>query len=412
MKFSRLVSGALFVVAVASACNNSDFNTGPKSVKDGTLKKSGDGTSGGNGSGSGADGSGADGSGADGQIPKPSVAGAKVDLFPYGTKATQNDVLFIFDNSVSMNPHLANVKEGFSKLGAASWSGDVRMAVMTTMPADPANLSKVHEGIRQAVKDGTNNGKPYVGIELEPGFMSFVSAEGFQKYKQAGATFVSSYPEPLCSGEWFKPDAVNSKNQRCLTAALQNPFYAVGCEAGITALSQILDKRGKIFRAGAFAQIVFVSDAQDPGCGNKDLQRIRPAADVIRKKVLDKNKLAGLKFHGAVPVPGGGETKETNGNGFFGFPYNELVNADKGVLIDITKGQDYSAFASNIAKSSVQEPVFRLQSKASKINFVKVNGSAYPSDKIKLSPDGLSVRLEGLDPNADSKIIVDFMPAS
>jgi hypothetical protein len=397
MKIIRLFLGLTVATGTVAACNNSDFSTRPTGKKESLAKTSGEVLD--------------DDAKAAG-IPAPSVPGARVADFRYGLKSTTNDILFIFDNSVSMNPHLANVKEGFKKLGSADWAGDVRMAVMTTMPGDPANLNKVHAGIRDAVAGETAKNNPYVGIELEPGFLSFVSAEAFQRYKQLNATFVSSYPEPLCSGDWFKPDDVNSKNERCLTVALQNPLYPVGCEAGMTALSQILDKKGKIFRDGAFAQIIFISDAQDPGCGNTDLLNIRPKPDALRAKVLAKNQLAGLKFHGAVPIPGGGSTKETTNQGTFDFQYNELIKGNNGVIIDITSGQDYSAFASGIAKSSVQEPVFKLAAKASKINFVKVDGKQLSPDKIQLSSDGLTVRLTGLDPNVSAQIIIDFMPAS
>lgn len=94
----------------------------------------------------------------------------------------------------------------------------------------------------------------------------------------------AAYVEPLCADEWFKPEDVNSNKKRCLSVALQNPFHAVGCEAGMTALGQLIEKRGQVFRKGAFAQIVFVSDAQDPGCGNADLQKIRPKPEDLRKR--------------------------------------------------------------------------------------------------------------------------------
>jgi hypothetical protein len=326
------------------------------------------------------------------------VGGAKSASFKYGPKSTPNDVLFIFDNSSSMGNDLASVKAGFEKLAGTDWFGDTRIAVMTTLPGEPSNLSNVHPDVNK-----------YTGIQFEPGFLSFVSAAAFEVYKTNGGK-IGSYPQPLCADQWFAPGAVNSNGQRCLSVALQNPQHGVGCEAGMTALSQIHDKRGKIFRDGAFAQVVFVSDAQDPGCGSSVLQNNRPTGDALRSKVMEKNKVAGLKFHGVLAVEGGALTDETQGGKTFGYPYNQLVKATNGILIDITASTDYSEFAKSLAKSALPDPVFPLPQKASKINGVKVAGQIINASRIQLSADGMSVRIDGLDPASDIEIVIGFTP--
>ena len=326
------------------------------------------------------------------------VGGVKKTTFKYGPKTVPNDVLFIFDNSVSMNSQLQNVRKGFESLVGADWFGDVRLGVMTTLPADPKNLSAPHPGV-----------STYNGIEREPGFLSLVSLKALNDFKKvAAADKQSAYAEPLCEQEWFKPEDVNSNKKRCLSVALQNPFHAVGCEAGMTALSQLIETRGQVFRKGAFAQVVFVSDAQDPGCGNDDLQKIRPKPEDLRKKITDKNELLDLKFHGVIPVENGGTTNETKNGSTFGFPYNTLVKQNKGILIDITASSDYSQFAKSLAKNSLPEAVFALPDVAKKIISVKVAGQPLSAEKIQLSPDGKSVRLLGVSPTAEVNIEIAY----
>jgi hypothetical protein len=332
------------------------------------------------------------------------VAGEKSVDFSFGPTTSANDLLFIFDNSSSMKSHLEKVKAGFEGLSSADWFGDVKIGVMTTMPADPQNLAKTHSGV-----------STYKGIDAEPGFLSLVSAKALEVFKKVGAADkISAYVEPLCNDEWFSPDAVNSNKKRCLSVALQNPHHGVGCEAGMTALSQLVSKRekqgSKLFRKGAFAQVVFVSDAQDPGCENNELAKTRPSSQVLRNLVLEKSELAGLKFHGVLTVPNGAETKETKDGRNFGFPYNTLINENKGIILDITSSTNYSEFAKTLAKSSLPQPVFSFPSKVSKVIGVKVDGKELPANKIQLSADGKSVRLTDLAPTTDVKIQVRYLP--
>lgn len=307
---------------------------------------------------------------------------ATLQLTPNGTP---NDLLFVFDNSVSMGEYLNNVRRGFERLGSADWVPDTRIAVMTTMPGNPGNLGQPHRGIER-----------YTGIESEPGFLSFVSNRQAVLFKGVSSSPESgAYPEPLCVEEWFTPTSTNASGKRCLSVALQNPYSATVCEAGMTAVSQLLDKKGKVFRDGAFAQIVFISDAQDPGCQNADLIRLRPKPDALKSKILEKNNLLGVRFHGALPVPGGALTKETKREGNFNFPYNQLVADTKGVLVDITRSSDYSGFAQSLAKSSSVAAV-TLPEKATRVKSVSFAGNALKPGQWQLSADGLRVIFPGI----------------
>ncbi|MEY3903246.1 MAG: hypothetical protein RL189_2552 [Pseudomonadota bacterium] len=381
---TRFVISALLFCIVVSSCGEPAYqsaNNGPKSRSN---KKSSTENVGQNSPSADANGE--------------NIGQSNKTSFKYGPKSTPNDLLFIFDNSSSMKTYLTNVKTGFEMLAAADWFGDTRLAVMTTLPGDPNNLNNVHAGVDK-----------YTGIASEPGFLSLISSAAFEKYRLAGGQ-VGSYPDPLCTDEWFKPEATNANSKRCLSVALQNPHHGVGCEAGMTALSQILDKRTKLFRDGALAQVVFISDAQDPGCNDVSLKNNRPSAQALKDKITQKHKLAGLKFHGVLPVSGGGTTKETTEHGVFGYPYNNLIQAEKGILIDITASSDYSEFAKQIAQTSLPEPVFNLPVKASKIISVKAGAEAVAPEKIQLAADGKSIRILGLNPAAEIEIVVTFEP--
>lgn len=321
------------------------------------------------------------------------AAGYQTATFELAPNSIPNDVLFVFDNSVSMGEYLLNVRRGFERLGSADWVADTRIAVMTTMPGTPGNLGQPHPGIAR-----------YTGIESEPGFLSFVSNRQATLFRSVSSSPESSaYPEPLCVEEWFTPASTNASGRRCLSVALQNPYSATVCEAGMTAVSQLHDKKGKVFRDGAFAQIVFISDAQDPGCQNADLIRLRPSPDTLKSKIHEKNNISGVRFHGALPVPGGSLTKETQREGNFNFPYNQLVSATKGVLVDITKSSDYSGFAQSLAKST-GDAVVTLTEKAARIRSVSFGGEALKEGQWQLSSDGLKIIFNGL--KVDRKIDV------
>lgn len=386
---------ALIVVAAGTACGRSNFRNSSATVPP-TEGIEVDNSKSGNQTGATTEKPGASSPGGKGggeTVP----SGPQKATFAYGPRMTPNDVLFVIDNSVSMKPFLTLVQSGFESLGAASWFGDTRIGVMTTMPGDPGDLGKTHPDVRS-----------YTGIEFEPGFLSLVSAPAFRTYQTKGGK-ADQYPLPLCESEWFKPADVNSAGQRCLTVGLQSPLHGVSCEAGITALSQIHDKRGKVFRDGAFAQIIFVSDAQDPGCESSALLNARPSAAALQEKIFNKNQLSGLRFHGVLTIPGGGTTGELT-NGDFGFPYNQLVTSTGGTLLDITSSSDYSAFAQAVARSQLPEPLFPLPYKASKILSVRVAGQAIDLQRTTLSADGRSVRITRLQPTADVTIEINFLP--
>lgn len=312
-------------------------------------------------------------------------------------QSTPNDVLFVFDNSVSMDAYIANVRRGFESLGSADWVSDTRIAVMTTMPGTPGNLSQPHPGIAR-----------YTGIEREPGFLSFVSSSQVALFQRVASSPESgAYPEALCAQEWFSPTSTNISGRRCLSVALQNPYFATVCEAGMTAVSQLIDKKGKVFRDGAFAQIVFISDAQDPGCQNQSLINLRPTPAALQSKIKSVNNIQGLRFHGAVPVPGGGSTKEIAREGTFNYPYNQLVTETKGALVDITRSTDYSGFAQSLAKSNA-DPVLTLPEAATRIESVRVAGNPLDASQWRLSVDGLKITLTDVLVNAKKEVVVRY----
>src|SRR6185503_2156685 len=68
-------------------------------------------------------------------------------------------------------------------------------------------------------------------------------------------------------GAWFSPGEVDPDGVPCLVAHTEVPGLLVHVEAGLTVLSQLLDGKKPLFREGAHAHVVFVSDTHDPGAG-------------------------------------------------------------------------------------------------------------------------------------------------
>lgn len=327
-------------------------------------------------------------------------SGGTQEQFKFGPRFSERDILIIFDNSVSMTKYIDQVRTAFDSLVSSQWNDKSKIAVMTTMPGNPGNLNQVHSDVDR-----------YNGIDLEPGFLSLVSAAGLQRFLSSAADYTSSYPDPICESEWFSPNEKNSKGKSCLSAALQSPFHGVGCEAGLTALNQILDKKKQLFRSGSVAQVLFVSDIHDPGCSSTALKNIRPTSDHLVRKISENSRVSAVKFHGIVPLPGT-ETAETIKHiAEVGFSYSDAVKATGGILLDIAADRNYSVFAGQVAAAALSAPQFVLQSKVSKIIAIKVNGKSIDISQVKLLDDEKTLEIANLDLNQDSEIVISYVPS-
>ncbi|MEY4063838.1 MAG: hypothetical protein RIR26_46 [Pseudomonadota bacterium] len=336
------------------------------------------------------------------------VAGSKKATFNYGPKSSPSDFLFVFDNSGSMKAPLDSMKAGFASLSQAVWSADTRIAVMTTLPGDPSNLSQVHPDVNA-----------YSNIDFEPGFLSLMSEQArknFLSKLSPNAEGINSYPLTMCASEWFQPSDKNPQGIPCLSAAVQSVFHGVGAEAGLTAVKQILQKRPNLFRAGTNVNIVFVSDTQDPGQGDTSsaLFKMRPDYAQLKSAIEANSVVAGFKFHGVTPsltCKTGEGTPASQGRGL---PYQDVIKASGGVWLDFCDGggirSDYTPVATQIVSGALPLPVFVLPVQASKIVQVVAAGAVIPTANVFLSADKRTVRVSGLAPEKDVDVAISYLP--
>lgn len=113
--------------------------------------------------------------------------------------------------------------------------------------------------------------------------------------------YVIHYPLVGCESKWFAPTQKDGSGNPCIAAAFQSKNSCTGTEAGILAFQQLLEKnKGKsIFRQGAIANVIFVSDTHDPGInpGNKTGQAIiekHLSFAELKEKVLEDNQTSRL----------------------------------------------------------------------------------------------------------------------
>jgi hypothetical protein len=342
----------------------------------------------------------------DGGSEPPAPGAARTETFTYGPMAAKTDFLFVFDNSGSMRSVLSSVASGFEGLADAKWPADSRIAVMTTLPGDPSNLNQVHPAVSK-----------YQGIELEPGFLNFISASAVTAFEAVvgRTTIANSYPIPVCDKDWFLPPEKNATGVTCLRAALQSKFAGVGAEAGLTAVFQLVQKRPSAFRPNSHVQVVFVSDTQDPGKDSADLIAIRPNFQKLEKEFETRTSIAKLRIHGVVPGEGC-TTNEgtTSARSLRGMPYQDAIRASGGVWLNFCDGSsprtNYDPVAEQILAGSLPDPVFSLGKAAAQITGIKVDGVEIPVTETTLDPDGSRVRLNDLAPSKDVKVEITYEP--
>lgn len=96
------------------------------------------------------------------------------------------DILFVLDNSVSMEAIANSVRDGFNSIAGAQYPADTKMAVTYMSPArvnddDSIDYTAVHP---------TLNTETASLILSSPGYMNFVSKDGLDKYREALPTLL------------------------------------------------------------------------------------------------------------------------------------------------------------------------------------------------------------------------------
>ena len=330
-------------------------------------------------------------------LPSPVIPieqdSSSISEFNYGKPDPAVDYLFIFDNSVSMGPIINNVNSGYSSLfGTGAFPANSKIAVMTTMIADPNNYAAIHSTVR-----------PYEFIANEPGFLDFVDKQSVDAFLALNPSTAANFSTSACVDKWFAPDAVNDQGVSCLLAATQSSFSALVVEAGITAFEQLLRKHAgtKLFRDDALVNVVFVSDTHDPGVNNPDLiAGIASYNELLNLATVD-NKLRNLKFHALAPEV------QCTAEGTHDLSYFKLVAASGGQKQDPCNIADYKPYLqAMIEASTVDAPRFKLAKPKDLIETVLVDGSKVT--EYSISDDGAFLIIASLDPKKPVSVQIIF----
>lgn len=323
------------------------------------------------------------------------------------------DYLIVLDNSKSMSSLADKVSKAM--VGAAvknKFPGDSLIAVMTTMIGKDSDYSKVSDKITAT----------YKGIELEPGFLSFVSRPQILKFKNSNAVDRASRNEwklEGCDSEWFKPTEKDSSGVPCIKAAMQLSVNAGPVEAGVHAFKQLLLKnQGKpLFRSGAFVNVIFVSDTHDPGNNEPDLFGDKDTYNFTKLNQLASSNSPGiqaLRFHAIAPEDN--TCGERNIPSADRFTYNILAGKSQGTTLGFCKAlkaldpsASYDQFVEDMIDVSFSsEPRFVLSEGAAKILKVTVNDVEVTN--YSLLSDGYTVEFSELSKVGIQKISIRYLP--
>lgn len=401
------------------------------------------------------------------------------DCFNYGQElikksfnTTPTDILFVLDDSCSMESIANSVRDGFKSIGAAHFPDNTKMAV-TYM--SPSNLKPDGEVDYLNAWEGLGVLSTKQKIKILPGHMDLVNSSNIAEFKSlrpsimleanyaitiaefkilfpsvniddaankitratdglrliikpiskptasevASAFDIYKLSNPGCPNSWFAPKDTNSSKQSCLDSAVQLVPACTGVEAGLVSLEQMLQLKTKnnqkVFRDGAFVNIIFVSDTHEAGAayfGSPGAPKKMANLEKIQSVILANNpNVNSIKFSGVVPLPPAGDEKlkgvkiigtlpatiedsKVNGEDLWDFSYLSLIKATKGVAAHASNN-NWSAIASSIIDDSkyTGSLVINLKEKAVKIHNLKINNNVIDLSTVVLSTDGKSLTL-------------------
>lgn len=276
------------------------------------------------------------------------------------------DYLFVVDPSVSMLGVLKEVRAGFTSLGEAGFPRGARIAVLTMTPAamDGSGRPNATVGDAQAAID-------------DPGFQRLIRGTDIAKFHG----IAGGEPGAAACGDdgWFSADARLPDGTPCVAAVMEMPLYASNSEAGLLALKQFLVARGDkpLFRDGAAANIVFVSDTHDPGlpegAARDSLVRVRPTHGDLEALIGKANVVSSLRMHAIAPQTVCVDVEDWSG---LGTVYYDVALASGGHLIDVCTATDYAKLLRDMTWAGAR-PTHALLSndaKSGEIDHVEVNG--------------------------------------
>lgn len=318
----------------------------------------------------------------------------RTELFQFGgdSKSELVDYVVVLDNSCSMEGIGEKVASGFLSLAtSAQLPAKAKIAVMSTMHADPSNLNRTGIGIRR-----------YTGIDDEPGFLDFVDRAAIENYRKSSPNNAHKWALNGCENKWMSASDLDGNGQSCVVAATQSTNYCVGAEAGVRAFDQLIDKHANnsLFRRASVLNVIFVSDTHDPGTTVNALQSV-PSYKNLVSKTLSKHNLAGIKFHAIAP------SAPCTFEGSHEQSYYKLAKESEGLTEDPCKFTDYDDFMADMADISGEAslPVFSVSKPIKKIHSVRVNNQEV-TDFIKVDP--FSIKIPSLEDKKDMTFNIEI----
>jgi hypothetical protein len=333
------------------------------------------------------------------RVPRRPREGLVAQEVPLGGGARTDvvDFLFVVDGSASMKSVVAGVFDGFDALvDEDAFPKDARIAVTSTLPADPTRRSHPHPAVHHRGL-----------VRFDPGFQRLVDAEGIAAVRTTFPEATELFALDGCDA-WFAPGDENARGIPCFQAHTQLSLLGVGVEAGLTAVNQLLE-RGPVFRTGAAANIVFVSDTQDPGIkadhpGFDELVSLRPTGDEVVATASARQVTSSLRLHAIAPVTRcGNEPYEHIGD-----VYGDAARATGGHAMDLCEAtpDDYVAMVRGIVDdgSVPTTPVVPLAHQ-DRVRAVFVDGVEVP---YHLSRDHRAVVLDTPMPSERSNVRIEY----
>jgi hypothetical protein len=325
------------------------------------------------------------------------------EIFELGGDARTpvTDFLFVVDGSVSMEHVIGRVQAGVEAMADDGlFPARSRVAVTGTTPTDPRTRWGVHPAV-------ASKGL----VTFEPGLGGLVDAERLQRAHSIGA-LADHFGLPGCEA-WFEPSATASDGTPCLVAHTQTAALYTRVEAGLTVTGQLL-ARGGLFRPGAAANVIIVSDTHDPGANpdNPDVEELlaaRPTGEDLAALAGATHDLASFRVHAIAPAGDCGEPWfEEVGPAYF-----DAAQATSGETLDLctARPEHYQALIRRIAErgSVPTAPVLALGRPADVVTAVRVDGR--PVGFVTVA-SGEAVRLTGSLPSARSRVEIEFTPAA
>lgn len=319
------------------------------------------------------------------------------------------DVLFVIDESVSMNAIATEVREGFAKLAGHAYPANTRMAVTNMAPAL----------LNGSTPQFTTAYKNSAGVSAQPGFLRLVSRAGVDSFRTSYPSSAGQFPVKGCASSWFTPEMKDEGGVPCLVGAAQIAQLATGIEAGVTSFKQLLQKAGmqdaKLFRKDVALTVIFVSDTHDAGgayYGKTGAEASMISYAALRQMVYQHEPtLKGLKFNAIVPLPRAtnsvlngvnvignlpltAEEEIVSGEAVNGYSYLPFVAASGGSAMHIAKNDWGTAIAEMVKDIGVlQVPVLKLAVVANEIHEVKVNGVVLTPAQYTLQADKQTIQI-------------------